>query len=521
MTGVPGMTAAQRTWLIDEIVRNILAHIPCVGYSKTLASCARVSSALSEPALDMLWSKMTELLPLCRLLSVEDRQSDDDSYATNPPTFINDADWLRFTRYAGRVRRLHYHCREGPSERLSQRTFAALVRRAALVGAPLLPRLEELSWLQFSQDVTHYLHFFSPSLRRVTVYVQAASSPHSVLPLVAGEGRYSAELPRLLDARSPEVEEMSLEGVELPVSLEPTLAFQRLRSLQLGSVTCPVGVILSYCATMPSLTSLSVDLNRVSSPFVQHRTLDNRNTGADLGLLKLEILRVAGAPTAIVDVLQSVHPDTLHTASMSIFVFEHDPEGGKRCAGALANRFSRSLRSLRVQYKYATRQTHPQPRLFVHYVRPLLALRELSDCTLSMDELGPVTMADADVQAMAEAWPGLNKLGVTVWPNVLPARECMLPSLSALQVFAQRCPTLKTLRIPIRQEVSVLEARADARSGCPCRHGLLELWLAGVWYTKEESRRVIEFLRWTFPQADLRPMLRAGVLHAADEAILW
>lgn len=62
------VTPVQRVWLIDEVVRNILDQVPSVGCSRTLASCARVSTALSEPALDALWSRMSGLLPLCRLL---------------------------------------------------------------------------------------------------------------------------------------------------------------------------------------------------------------------------------------------------------------------------------------------------------------------------------------------------------------------------------------------------------------------------------------------------------------------
>ena len=54
-------------WYIDEILRNILSHLPS-GCQSTLASCARVSKALSEPALDALWCKISGLVPLFRLL---------------------------------------------------------------------------------------------------------------------------------------------------------------------------------------------------------------------------------------------------------------------------------------------------------------------------------------------------------------------------------------------------------------------------------------------------------------------
>ncbi len=79
----PRTSPVQRAWLIDEVVRNILAHVPLVGSSKTLANCARVSTALSEPALDMLWSRVTGLSPLCQLL---DASSVDEHTSHLSPT---------------------------------------------------------------------------------------------------------------------------------------------------------------------------------------------------------------------------------------------------------------------------------------------------------------------------------------------------------------------------------------------------------------------------------------------------
>ncbi len=62
-----GVSRAHHIWFIDEILRNILSHLPSGCYS-TLSSCARVSKALSEPALDALWCKISGLVPLFRLL---------------------------------------------------------------------------------------------------------------------------------------------------------------------------------------------------------------------------------------------------------------------------------------------------------------------------------------------------------------------------------------------------------------------------------------------------------------------
>ncbi|KAI0327506.1 hypothetical protein GY45DRAFT_1327509 [Cubamyces sp. BRFM 1775] len=499
------MTPVQRVWLIDEVVRNILVQVPSVGCSKTLASCARVSTALSEPALDVLWSKMTGLLPLCELLPQssdavvghpnhpEQKLADTiDAYAV-----ISDRDWSRFMRYARRVRKLHYHCREGPSERLRHRTFAALLRRAAHAGVPLLPRLEELSWLQSSQDVAHYQHFISPSLRHITVYVQPSLQP---------EHRHANELLQLLNVQSPNVEELSLEGVQLATSLQPLRAFKRLRGLRLGSVNVPVSTILSYCAMMPRLSSLSVDLTQSPTHL--------GGFSSDSSLEALEVLHVAGPPSPIEELINAVRSPSLRSAHLSILIPEHDRDGGARCVATLSARFATSIDTVFVEYKRSADRLAPHaPRAFSHYAQPLLSLRGLRKCTLVVEDALPVCMADADVHAMAEAWPGLVSLEVTL------GTSAALPSIVALGAFARCCPELESLYIPIAQDVSVLEddsVRArDVMEEVGDRHGLRSLLLSGVGFTQRDSHRVMRYLLHTFPTVNLLPMLSAGVLRSS------
>lgn len=70
----PSIVDSHRLWAIDELIRNVLAHLPPGRRLSTLASCARVSPALSEPALDLLWSKLSGLMPLFKLISSSSRE---------------------------------------------------------------------------------------------------------------------------------------------------------------------------------------------------------------------------------------------------------------------------------------------------------------------------------------------------------------------------------------------------------------------------------------------------------------
>ena len=61
------LVMTHKIWFIDEIIRNILSHLPSNGRDCTLARCGRVSRPLSEPALDLLWRSMSGLVPMLRL----------------------------------------------------------------------------------------------------------------------------------------------------------------------------------------------------------------------------------------------------------------------------------------------------------------------------------------------------------------------------------------------------------------------------------------------------------------------
>ncbi|KAI8989193.1 hypothetical protein BD414DRAFT_329184 [Trametes punicea] len=514
MLDIP-MNAIQHVWMIDEIVRNILAHLPPIGCSRTLVSCARVSKALSEPALDMLWSKMTGMHPLCELLPQPCEESVDrpgDSHAVLAGPVIDDACWSRFTHYARRVRKLHYHCREGLSERFYQRTFAALANYAMRMGVHLLPRLEEITWLQSSQDVEQYLHFLSPSLRRITIYAQAGT-PESPIRDPGSESREDTGLLDLLRRRSPAVEELSLEGVELSGTVKPCLTFGRLRSLYLGSVTAPVSAILSYCATMPNLSSLSVDLTHSPVSFATFGKGRHMLHAHESALSSLQVLRVAGTPAPIEELILAVQSPSLRSISLSVTVPEHDRDGGARCVGLLTSRFAASLDTVRVEYRRPTeRLPPPAPRSFTHYAQPLFVLRGLRKCNITVEDSMSISMTDSAVRAMAEAWPSLVSLEVK-----LPACSAVdLPSIVALQAFARCCPDLVSVRLPISQDVSALDAGEPGAVSKPCsgQHGLRTLWLSGVYFTQQDSRRVMHYLTRTFPRVDLVPMLASGVLRS-------
>ncbi|TFK81954.1 hypothetical protein K466DRAFT_604066 [Polyporus arcularius HHB13444] len=516
--------AAHKIWFIDELIRSILAHLPKNGCERTLAACARVSRSLSEPALDALWYRMSGLLPLVRLLpnsfaEIKEESADRDNFALRGT--IDGTEWSRLMTYARRVRKFVHCYAEGPEERLGKHTFTTLVHHAALHGTTLFPRLEELSWLQFSH-VAQCLPFLSPPLRRITLYVQATKPARTDVTAAINAGDVPADYATLLhalDILSPCIEELSLEGIEFPDSLAPCIVFSHIRTLHLGSLSTSTSTILSLCTRMPRLASLSLVLR---NPHRARRPPSNGLRGSDGShseiphLSSLEVLRVAGAPSDVEDILDAVDSPSFHSITVSVTVPEHDTDGWTRCSSVLSARFAQSLRTVHAECKRSAAVVPSHARSFEGYVRPLLPLRRIVDCTITIEDPAGIVMADADLKDMATSWPYLSRLEVRLQAAGVPA--ITLPSIFSLADFARLCPELQTLHLPLRQDVRHLESSAYPGYPVPAplrptpHSPLRNLWMVGVRFSRQESTRVAGFLRGYFPDVDLRPMVSAGIL---------
>ncbi|KAM5545996.1 hypothetical protein V8D89_000122 [Ganoderma adspersum] len=503
-------------WFIDEILRNVLSHLPS-GCQSTLASCARVSKALSEPALDALWRKISGLVPLFRLLPrsfAEARNRTGDGVSFVLQGAIGDDEWARFLRYSGRVRKLHYHYAEGPGGRLGERAFSALVQHASQSGATVLPNLQEIFWLQFTH-VTQCLPFLCRFLKRVTLYVQTASptplpdAPAQIIPgLMEGYGCLFG----VLETCSPCLEELSLEGIDFQTSwpLSSPTIFKHLRALHLGSISTPTSVIVSYCSRMPRLASLSVVFRRSSGWEGEPARSQRGDQCQDPPRLSaLEVVRIAGAPFDIEDILHAVNSPMLHTAVLSVVIPDNDTDGWTRCATLLSARFSQSLRTVRAECTRSETVVPSRARPFSLYVQPLLPLRRLQDCTITIEDLAGVALTDSDVESMATSWTSLSTLDVSLRGGTSGIAR---PTFSSLLTFAHRCPGLLTLRLPFSQYLTSLYLDDDWVM-LHSRGDLRELWISGVSFSRRDTDVLTRFLRHLFPEVNLVPLINAGVFH--------
>ncbi|KAI0719801.1 hypothetical protein C8T65DRAFT_802342 [Cerioporus squamosus] len=263
---------------------------------------------------------------------------------------------------------------------------------------------------------------------------------------------------------------------------------------------------------MPRLTSLSLVL-RNAYPIVRRgsRSLDGSHPELP-ALSSLEVLRVAGAPCDVEDILDAVDSPSFHFIALSLTLPEHDTDGWTCCSFVLSARFPRSLRTVHAECKRSGAIV--SSRSFKEYVRPLLPLHHIVDCSLAIEDSAGIAMTDADLQDIATSWPSLSRLEV----RFRGAPAVTLPSISSLPVFPKFCPELKALHLPLAQNTRFLESveppayAADVHPRSHSSGRLRSLCIVGVRFSGRESARVASFLRRYFPEVDLWPMVSAGVL---------
>ncbi|EJF56689.1 hypothetical protein DICSQDRAFT_174640 [Dichomitus squalens LYAD-421 SS1] len=260
---------------------------------------------------------------------------------------------------------------------------------------------------------------------------------------------------------------------------------------------------------MPRLASLSIILRRSADSDdqgVRSQRGDERHGMPTLSVL--EVLRVAGAPVEIGDILHAVDSPMLHTVSLSVTVPDHDTDGWTRCASVLSVRFSTSLRTLHIECVRSGIGVPDRARPFAQYIKPLLTVRQLRECAITIEDPAGVALTNEDLDTMACSWSSLAILEVAFRGGRTTVPR---PPITSLPAFAYRCPGLTTLRLPISQDLTSLRSEM-ARTSCS-QGELRDLWVAGVSFSRKETELVTKFLLRIFPNIDLLPMVNAGVLH--------
>ncbi|KAL6303878.1 hypothetical protein BKA93DRAFT_826290 [Sparassis latifolia] len=460
-----------------DVLREIFGHLGDT--PRSLADSARACQAFFPHAVDVLWEKLDDPVPLLKTLGeslVEDKNEDGRGvYVLDG--YISEEQWQRFHSYARRVRILtvvEENLTIHPSV-YSELTFRA--RRQ-----PVFSALVHLSWESVHPFGTHLLAFISSSLHRVEIIY---GPPYSMRERPAMKDRTLGRALCTLSSEAPFVYQLHLDAsIFHSESLYAISHFTRLRELRIASAVSASEVV-RCCGSLEELVNLQLfnftgaEVN--DAPFVG-------------GFDNLEELWVTGSSTTLAKLLRAVTSPRLRMAGICF-----TPEGGnwndwRKCLALLSSQFAGSLRQLGLRF-------HNNDESDLHlmdFIHPLLDIHGLREVELEVEH-PPAELTDSDVHDLASAWRDIEKLTVELRSNSMP----MSPSALSLVEFARYCPRLVCLEF---NPLNVLLPLPPPSPSCPLPSlaSLEDLSIPYHLIPDTNEEQIARFLDSIFPNLDLR-----------------
>ncbi|PIL28940.1 hypothetical protein GSI_08987 [Ganoderma sinense ZZ0214-1] len=457
---------------------------------RALAACAAVSHSFSEPALEVLWETMEGLSPLFAILrkSVEIISGQGSiwkmTFILSAP--IDDQEWGRFVRYAQLVR--VYVNRGDNIDGLSSGALMAKTR-----GEPLLPRLQDLTWVRPIKHSSSLPLFLSPNLH--SLYLDL-SHDLNIERLQRGDdeqgpdyGKYAGGVTlQSVVSRASHIQDLTVHDATSPFSLETIGTFQHLRILKLHLVSD----LLSLSSCLKPLVTLETLTIGMKHDAIGDR-LDNMPLdAAPLSLEELRSLQLIGPPKFVVAFLDHVRSPVLQRLDISTAC---DNVIWRRCMGITSSLFSNTLLSLDV-WLHDT-PTDTSVRKFRDLFSPLYPLRTLQKLNIKEFKQLECLITPEDISDIAKAWPDLRFL-VLPWSKPEGrARPPMLP-ITALDSIARTCLSLKTLVLPLPDPSPLSDS--ELPSGFQYINNVTELQLRGGKWKRKARDQCTRYLTHIFPR---------------------
>ncbi|KAI0351002.1 hypothetical protein OH77DRAFT_1498807 [Trametes cingulata] len=473
---------------------------------RTLASCALVCRAWSDPASRVLWRRLDSLHPLWALLSGRDFPPSAKRLAefwevVDVEEFVKDIAlkesnrWKHFLHRASHVRQIATaSCREPE---------LALIRAVVKYngGATFLPTLQKLVWRHGVPSDASLLLVASASLRDLELATTRFAAPLGVgqvfAPLPDGAlPQLESLIAGLCDA-APSLDRLVISGRQVPgpVVIPHLLRLTRLRELCLYNDMCVLSPydMKSILEGMPELKVLYAQLRGFSNP------------GMTAGSTSLRELRLHATSVDLTALLES-YLDAPYLTSLSLGVTDEAYSvHHQRCLRALsAANFARSLRNLSLATLSQPDEPAPAVGPYSNLVEPLAALQDLQVVELRV--LNTIMhVRDEDILAVARTWKNLRRLALAYIPSEV------LPPLTALRHFATHCPELRDLSLTKMSIPAVIEFSDIPKDAAPHPLRFLDLKLTFASRAQLDEDAIARFLDHLFPNLELS---EEGVLDA-------
>ncbi|KAL1945284.1 hypothetical protein VTO73DRAFT_2135 [Trametes versicolor] len=403
---------------------------------------ARACKAFVEPALDALWRELGDLLVLLRILPSLKPYT---PQSMNILAEITPTQWRRFHSYARRVRSLLANALEPSVKHVDKIVWVIL--GSHLNGQPLLPKLRELSLVEFTPDYLALLVLLSSSLYALDL---------DLSPLARGI------LLQLLMPHCRQLSQFTIRsGLEdmPPHMLSSITGLEKLRELDL--------VYSEAIADFGTLQAISkmADLRDLTLRFSLDPPDPAKLPALGGAFSKLSRLHLSGDIHDLRDVFEAC--DCARLTALTLTVSEattvQDLQGGFE---VICAHVPKSLQEARI-YMSGGVYWNGTPKSVSDIVQPFFVFRGLRHATIEFHQDPHVD--DRDACAFATAWPYLTHFELTYADWDLD-KEVTHLTVAGLIEFVQRCPRLCHLEVPF----------LDIRGPLPSLHTLPPMGLKSL-----------------------------------------
>ncbi|TFK87401.1 hypothetical protein K466DRAFT_113048 [Polyporus arcularius HHB13444] len=396
---------------------------------RTLARAARVCRAFEDPALNVLWRVVDDIVDLLRILP---------ALGGYPYTFtreITEEEWTRFQEYLVRVRVLD------ANDFNTVEAFTWTVLRRWCPDEPLLPLLHRLSGFAFDDIGLSHTMLLTPMICDIAMVLNDHPSQATVKTVLA------EMMPALSQIRS-----LSLSGDPNRIDLIPVWTFVQLRSLSITYPVTPTVASLNALLTFPYLSYLRLNLakmadlagNSLSPGFEALRYLALSAAGLSDVATFLEITKPAHLHSFHLDCYKFLADTTIETAIAQMdFIYSALP--------SCLLHFSAEFRVARDDRHIAT--AGPGGPTAAQLLEPLRSRNDMHTISFRFEDMY-VGFTEDDLNGVQTLWPSLRtfqfKYGDTLIYNLIFnfTHASPFPSLASVASFVSAHPQLEALAIP-------------------------------------------------------------------------
>ncbi|KIK96983.1 hypothetical protein PAXRUDRAFT_137252 [Paxillus rubicundulus Ve08.2h10] len=430
---LPLLPTTHRVLFIPELVDIIFRFLD----KKTNVTNALVCKQWSQIALDVVWKEVDDLVQLFSLLKPireAERQGERMQYVFEATPEAND--WLRFERYASRVRCLRFHWSKYGAD--INRLLDDVARTRT--SLEILPNMHTLEWIYLRDDhMERCKLFLHRQLRHLTVTAPCkyrprpdfytdlcarASQLHTLNLFIRYPGEPQEVELRILVSNLPELRRIVLPEFHFTSSLIEELS----RAKNIGVVELSHDMDAGH-GDPKNVETFAPVLAEGAFPSLYDLSLVAKID--DIDRFFQSNFAPINITTLYINTYEDHSPSEVHDFLVTL---------SQQCQ-LLSKLYIQLLHK-----EHPLSDLVPENQLSYESIKPLLAFPNLA--TFELMHKYPLKITLDEIEEFASRWPSLESLMLNAEPLVLDEDKFTL-DLRALLPFARYCPSLRKLGLYI------------------------------------------------------------------------